>query len=144
MFVVNWLIVNRVCWFLELTSQNFQNIILVFCVLLHETGTILSTKRGISPIKKYNFRIKAGMCKWSIVCNNIIYDITGTENISFESSSFRVKSCHTHTYKQVLPNNSIFKLAMSEAFCTNSNYIETTVISCYVPPRQLIGNVLIN
>ena len=39
---------------------------LSFCM----TGIILYTKREITPIKKHNFRIKPGMCKWSIVCNN--------------------------------------------------------------------------
>jgi hypothetical protein len=32
------------------TSPNYKNIILVFFVLFHEMGTILSIKRGITPI----------------------------------------------------------------------------------------------
>ena len=51
-----------------------------------------------------------------ILLFNRIYVITGTENISFESSSFSVKSWHTHKYKQVLPNNNIFKLGQKQHF----------------------------
>jgi hypothetical protein len=65
-----------------------------------------------------------------------IYDITGTENISFESSSFSVKSNHTHKYKQVLPNNSIFKLGAKTTFCilqkveTSKNFQNIILVFC--------------
>ena len=36
---------------------------LSYPLLLNETGTILSTERGITPMKKYNFRNKSGICK---------------------------------------------------------------------------------
>ena len=44
-----------------------------------------------------------------------------------------------------LLTNDISKFYLNvRSILYNSNCIDTTVISCYVPPRQLIGNVLIN
>jgi hypothetical protein len=51
-----------------------------------------------------------------ILLFNRIYVVTGIENISFESSSFNVKSWHTHKYKLVLPNNNIFKSGQKHFF----------------------------
>jgi hypothetical protein len=51
-----------------------------------------------------------------ILLLNIIYVVTGIENISFESSSFNVRSWHTHKYKLVLPNNNIYKIDQKHFF----------------------------
>ena len=51
-----------------------------------------------------------------ILSFNRIYVVTGIENISFESSSFNVKSWQTHKYKIVLPNNNIFKSGQKHFF----------------------------
>lgn len=44
-----------------------------------------------------------------------------------------------------LLTNDISKFYLNvRSILYNSNYIDTTVISWYVPPRQLNGNVLLN
>jgi hypothetical protein len=61
--------------------------------------------------------IKGTMALNYILLFKRIYVVTGIENISFESSSFNVKSWHTHKYKLVLPNNNIFKSGQKHFFC---------------------------
>ena len=79
----------------------------------------------------------------------VCYNITLKEQDSNEIFSIPVITLILLENKVQKPSyllkNDISKFFLNvRSILSKRNYIDTTVIACYVPPRQLIGNVLIN